>query len=186
MDSTYRANSLTTTQYEFEKPPGDWQPLPSSYNVMSDPRSAHDSCIHFSAQLNMLRLPYDATLLDFPELYVAFDVKSTAGFNNLIRTTDRRREEYPFICKISEIVRDSLGVARWIYYECATSPIIRLEVTTPIHAKIKIVTRDGSIPTAFTLGADPQNPDYQTHAVFTLTPIVWEGRYNNIKTPLKY
>ncbi len=186
MDSTYRANPLASTQYEFEKPSGDWQPLPNSYNVMADPRSVHDSCIHFSVELNMLRLPYDATLLDFPELYVAFDVKSTAGFNNLVRTTDRRREEYPFICKFSELVRDSLGVARWIYYECVTKPIIRLEVTNPIHAKIKIATRDGSVPTAFTLGTDPQNPDYQTHAVFTLTPIVWEGKYNNIKIPLKY
>ena len=183
MDSKSRSNPLTSTPYEFEKPPGDWQPFPSSFKSLAEPRSLHEPCIYFSAELNLLRLPYADSLLDFPEIYVGFDTKTSSGFTNLVRSTISRRQEYPFICKISEIARTAAGVATWIYYECVTRPILRLDINAPMHAKVKMVDRNGDVLDLYPL--ETQLDNRQTHAVFKLTPIFWDSVFDNLDKPLK-
>ena len=183
MDSKSRSNPLTSTPYEFEKGSGEWQPFPSSFKSLAEPRSNHEPCIHFSAELNLLRLPYSDSLLDFPEIYVAFDVKPTFGFSNLVRSTVQARQEFPFICKISEVFRNSIGVPIWIYYECVTRPILRLDIGPSMHAKVKMVDRYGNVIDLYPL--ETQLDNRQTHAVFELVPVLWDGAYDNINKPLK-
>lgn len=177
------------TQFNFHLTPEltkIWKDPIGSFNNIKESKALSEPTKYFSTELELIRLPYHTSLLDIPEIYISFEVKNGSGSRNFISSSDRRRRDYPFICKRDEVVNNSLGTPTWIYYKCVTRPVQILEVNSQ-YVYVRIADPSGVPLTIYTsTQADIDDPDYQTHVVATVTPLKYDGIYNNIDRELKY
>ena len=134
-----------------------------------------------SVRIEVLTLPYDARMLDFPRVYVDFHCSSYDD-KYLINSIDGKQADARFICVLDKVQTGSTGDPLWMHYKCPMDQVLRFRRDDPVV--FKVLTRDGSV-IPFYIDSDPTvpiDPLKQVLATFTITPYLKDAHFSNHST----
>ena len=134
-----------------------------------------------SVRLEKVTLPYDARMLDLPQIYMDFHCLSYDD-KYLIASIDGIQASARFICVLDKVQSGSDGNPLWMHYRSPMDQVLRFRRNDPVV--FRLMTRDATVipyyndpdPTV------PADPNKQVLATFTLTPYLKDAHFANHST----
>ncbi|MDB4769404.1 hypothetical protein OAG24_00415 [bacterium] len=180
LDSLFRDRETWPNPASYEVKPDQvatW--FRQARSVRAHPQNPSTSPLEFVSSINLhhLIIPYDASFVGLPVLYVEFRSKKYNDIH-LVHSIEGNKADVQYVCVLEKIQNDSAGDPMWIHFRSTMEQVMRFRRGDEII--FKVTTRDGSVlPNVDTLVPIAADPNKQILATFDVIPYIRDGDYDN-------
>lgn len=181
LDSLYRDVVENPSPFNFRVNTIDFRRrTPIMVHSVMKHQSLKEQSNFFSVRLHELIIPYDASFLLQPRLYVELHWGKDC---RVVSTNNKNIRMSVLSCTIKNIQTNAANAPVYIIYNSSSYQTIQVEDMQK-DLTVKIYDRTGTTPNLFNVAPDITDPTKQVILSMEMTPVFYDGRYNNVTDQL--